>query len=456
MPTLYIRDGILTDPIAAWDDLEASIAAVEERINAADDDFVYTPFVEGTRTATWIMTKAEIQGLEDRLHTIAEYLSIPHISTTWAGLMPLNYNALNHIILALMPQEYIDYGFDNGDLAALMPEEYDVDVYEIDFIAMYLGDLSYDKLDNLISSLVKSNYLYSADYTTQKVYKFDSNDMGLLCASSDRGTPLLCITNDGTNVYAGGLNIHKVFKFVDDDLLWIDQSLELSNPITELVYADGYLYALVASDKDLIKLDTFDMSTEGTAADDCDGLVAVNSTSLFFLSGTKIFKYALSSFSKSTESAAIGSGLSNPFLCSIGADDSYVYGTVMYESGSDLLFKVYKWSASDLSVVASSAAQDYSVVGYPAKQIIFTGTGDDQQLYFGCGTTVMQYKASDLTYVGASSTYPIEIYALATDGTYLYASNNNYKIYQYLDLAKVGESEAIEDSDPIALTCIKT
>jgi len=132
---LYLRDETLADPIVTWDEIEEAIAAVEEKINAVDAEFVYTPFVPDTRSATWVMTKTEIQGLEDRLHTIALYLSIPHIQTVWSGLMPINYNALNHILYALAPQAAIDAGMDyTGELEEIMPEGYDPTIYDIHYI----------------------------------------------------------------------------------------------------------------------------------------------------------------------------------------------------------------------------------------------------------------------------------------------------------------------------------
>lgn len=146
---LWLRSDTMADPIATWDDIEAGIAYVEEKINAYDGDFVYTPFVPGTRTEIWVLTKTEIQGLEDRLHLIAEYLIIPHIKTTWSGLMPLNYNALNHIAFALMPQKMVDEGQDpDGTLADLIDSSgYDPDEGEIDYIDMYKGGTRSDKLD---------------------------------------------------------------------------------------------------------------------------------------------------------------------------------------------------------------------------------------------------------------------------------------------------------------------
>jgi hypothetical protein len=121
---IWYRTDRIASPIATWDDIEEGIANLESKIHDSDGSFTYTPFVQ-TRSATWVMTKTEIQGLEDRIHTIADYLAIPHLLTTWSGLMPINYNALNHLIMGLMPQTWIDNGFDvDGSLTAIMPAGY--------------------------------------------------------------------------------------------------------------------------------------------------------------------------------------------------------------------------------------------------------------------------------------------------------------------------------------------
>ena len=153
MATLtWLRTETIANPIATWDEIEASIANAESKIHAVDVGFTYTPFVPDTRLATWVLTKTEIQGLEDRLHAVAVYLEIPHLLTSWSGLMPVNYNALNHFILGLQPKKWIDDGYDpDGDLAFIMPTDYDPDIYDIDFIWEYnYPDLLPHRIDALL------------------------------------------------------------------------------------------------------------------------------------------------------------------------------------------------------------------------------------------------------------------------------------------------------------------
>jgi len=154
---IRLRTEILADPITAWDELEAGITFLEEEIHAQSPSYTVTPFVPGTRTSTWVMTKSEIQGLEDRMHAVSVFLGIPHLLTTWSGLMPVGYNAMNHFILGLKPEEWIDYGFDlDGYLGDIMPFGYNLP--GIDWLAMFRGEISTDPLTDLIASKFAKDY----------------------------------------------------------------------------------------------------------------------------------------------------------------------------------------------------------------------------------------------------------------------------------------------------------
>lgn len=82
--------------------------------------------------------------------------------------MPINYNAMNHLVMALMPQSFIDNFFDtSGDLAALMPEDYD---WDIDYLDMFKGGTPSTALDDLIVSRLPGTAIL-AGASTGNVYR---------------------------------------------------------------------------------------------------------------------------------------------------------------------------------------------------------------------------------------------------------------------------------------------
>jgi hypothetical protein len=380
---IYLRTDTIADPVATWDDIEAGIAAVEEKINAADAAFVYTPFVADTRTATWVLTKAEIQGLEDRLHTIAEYLEIPHLLTTWSGLMPINYNAMNHIIFALMPQAYIDAGQDvDGDLGDIMPEDYDPNISDIDWLSMYNGDLSYDKLDAL---LIPPEFLYVAGFTTQKVFKIDPADFTKLSESADYGGTIYALASDGTYIYAAGSTTQKIYKYDPTDMSKVAESADYGGKINKLVVLGSYIYA---------------------AGDTVQ----------------KIFKYALSNLSKVGESAAYGDDIDA--LCT---DGTYIYaGGWCYVIDSTDNFRVKKYSAATLADITKSAELISGIAALAS---------DGTYVYATAGTIVYKLSPADMSTADYLEEIETGVYGLAVSDGYLYAGANSQYQLRKIDVS---------------------
>lgn len=196
---IRLRTEILSDPAAAWDELEAGITFLEEEIFAQDATYTVTPFVPDQRTSTWVMTKTEIQALEDRMHAVSVYLGIPHLLTTWSGLMPVGYNAMNHFILGLKPQEWIDDGYDyDGYLYDIMPIDYDPLTHEIDWLSMFRQTISPQPLIDLIASVQE----YPTPVAGSKYVFLSAPTLGLDVAAID-STHALIVCNNLNDSYHG-------------------------------------------------------------------------------------------------------------------------------------------------------------------------------------------------------------------------------------------------------------
>jgi len=207
------------------------------------------------------MTKSEIQGLEDRMHAVSVFLGIPHLLTTWSGLMPVGYNAMNHFILGLAPDEWKDYGFDpNGDLDPW-------GFTGIDWLAMFRNQMPKDWLTDLIASRLPSGTMLAGTHPNGQVYSsLDRGATWTLMQRLGATDDIYAFANLGNGVIlAGGGENATIYKSLDGGSTWtFKQALQSYEYVYDLVYLGNGIVLASCTDKKVYKSTNSGDSWTGT------------------------------------------------------------------------------------------------------------------------------------------------------------------------------------------------
>jgi predicted Rdx family selenoprotein len=277
-----------------------------------------------------------------------------------------------------------------------------------------------------------TDYIFSAGYGLNKVYKYYADTLGKVAESENYGGTVVAIVTDDDFVYAAGWITQKIYKYRKSDLVKVAESADYGGVIEVLAIDDQYIYAGGQTTKKVYKYNKSDLVKVAESGDYGGTIRALLVDDDYVFAGgydttQKLYKYDKSDMSKLAESADYGG-----IIRAIADDDTYIY--CGGDNGSTQ--KVFKLAKNDLSKAAESSA--YATLCRAIIEdtsYIYAAGWDDEKIY--------KLNKSDLTKAAESAAFGGVIEALAEDDTYLYAGGQtNQKIYKYLksDMSFVGES----------------